>query len=138
MRINSDLARRQRQYIETAFPEAIVTGFEPILASVDLPDADDRHVVACAIQTRAAVIVTNNLKDFPSESLSLHKLEAISLDDFIADILDLAGVEAVAALRTMRQRFNKPELDATNLINKIEKLGLIQAANFLTEFRELL
>ncbi|WP_209693041.1 PIN domain-containing protein [Kribbella aluminosa] len=30
----------------------------------DLPDADDRHVLAAAIKVHAQVIVTENIKDF--------------------------------------------------------------------------
>ena len=49
--------------------------------------------------------MTDNLKDFPAEILLPHDIVAIGLDDFIADMLDMVGVEAVAALRIMRERF---------------------------------
>ena len=124
--------------MENAFPEALVEDFEGLVEALDLPDADDRHVLACAIQTRAAVIVTQNLKDFPNVILNQHHLKAIGLDDFIADTLDLAGAEAIAALRKMRERFERPEIDADALILRIEKLGLTQSADILGEYRELL
>jgi hypothetical protein len=41
------LARLFRQ-METTFPDALVTGWEPLAATVMLPDPDDRHVVAAA------------------------------------------------------------------------------------------
>lgn len=63
---------------------------------------------------------------------------AIGLDDFIADTLDLAGVDGIAALRTMRERFKNPELDAESLVLRIEQLGLTQTATILSEYQELL
>ena len=42
------------------------------------------------IQTKYSVIVTENLNDFPEDVLQLYDIVAIGLDDFIADILDMA------------------------------------------------
>ena len=57
------LTRLSRQ-METAFPDALVTGWEPLIETVRLPDPDDRHVVAAAWAGRADVIVTDNLWTF--------------------------------------------------------------------------
>lgn len=35
-----------------------------MIDGLDLPDKDDRHVLAAAIRTGAGVIVTRNLKNF--------------------------------------------------------------------------
>ena len=76
--------------------------------------------------------------DFTELVLSSHDITAIGLDDFIADILDMAGIEAIVALRQMRERFQNPEIDAEELILRIEKLGLNQTANLLSDYQELL
>lgn len=135
---DKETAARQRANMESAFPEALVEDFETLVEALELPDPDDRHVMACAIQTKAAVIVTDNLKDFPNDVLDQHDLKAVGLDDFIADTLDLAGAEAIAALRRMRERFERPEINADELILRIERLGLTQSADILGEYRELL
>lgn len=131
-------AKLRRSAIEQAFEEANVSGFEPLIQGLELPDPKDVHVLACAIQTRAAIIVSDNLKDFPQSTLSEYDLECVGLDDFIADLLDLADVEAVAALRRMRLRFDRPEIDATRLLSEFERLGLLQTANILIDYQELL
>jgi len=131
-------AARQRQRIEEAFPEAEVANYEVLTEAIDLPDKDDCHVVAAAIHTKASLIVTDNLKDFPPEVLAQYDLEAVSLDNFLADLLDLAGAEAIAAIRIMRQRFQNPELDAEALIAKVEKCGLQETAKILYEYHALL
>jgi len=59
------LVRLFRQ-METSFPDALVTDWEPLLDAVQLPDPGDRHVVAAARAGRADVIVTDNVADVPS------------------------------------------------------------------------
>jgi hypothetical protein len=92
--------------MKTAFPDALVTGWEPIVSTVQLPDPDDRHVVAAAWAGRADVIVTDNLADFPPEALPA-PLFRQSLDDFLLDSLDLYPAQVVAAVRAVASRTGK-------------------------------
>ena len=48
-----ETAVRQRANMEAAFPEALVEDFENLIDALELPDPEDRHVLACAIQTKA-------------------------------------------------------------------------------------
>jgi predicted nucleic acid-binding protein len=64
--------------MNVAIPDAIVTGYESLVDGLDLPDPDDRHVLAAAIRSRATSIVTANLADFPSDVLSRHGIEALA------------------------------------------------------------
>lgn len=50
---------------------------------LDLPDSDDRHVLAAAIAGGAGQILTANLADFPPRILAVHGLQAVSPDDFV-------------------------------------------------------
>lgn len=131
-------AKKQRLRIEAAFPEAIVGGIDAIEEGLNLPDLDDRHVLAAAIKAKAEVIVTENVRDFPASGMELHDIQVLTLDQFVADILDLAGPEAIAALRLMRERFENPEITAQELILKVETLGLSETANFLAAYKDLL
>src|SRR5690606_4809792 len=84
----SDLSREQldrtSSAMDRAVPDALVTGHESLCSSLNLPDPDDRHVLAAAIKCGASVIVTFNLKDFPSDVLEPFEVEAMHPDDFIA------------------------------------------------------
>jgi hypothetical protein len=111
---------------------------EELEGGLSLPDKDDCHVLAAAIKAKAEVIVTENGKDFPKAVLDLHNIDSLSLDQFVVDILDLGGAEAVVVLRVMRARFSRPDITVDDLILKIETLGMSETANFLSAYKELL
>lgn len=59
--------RQAAKNMDKAVPDCLVEGYEPWIANLELPDPDDRHVLAAAIHVGAQCIVTTNLKDFPGE-----------------------------------------------------------------------
>lgn len=106
----ASIATRQIVAMKEAFEDAMVDGYEHLLpACAHFPDKDDHHIVAAALKAQAAVIVTDNLKDFPADLLDPLNIEAKTADDFIADTIDLKHGLAVAAIRRMRLRFNRPD-----------------------------
>jgi predicted nucleic acid-binding protein len=77
--------QRTRELMNLAVRDPVVTGYEPLIGSLHLPDPDDRHVLATAIRARAQIIVTFNLNDFPAEVLADWDVEARHPDDFLVD-----------------------------------------------------
>src|SRR4051794_33248969 len=49
---------RTRKLMCEAVRDSLITGYEPIVNVLDLPDPGDRHVLAAAIRAGAQVIVT--------------------------------------------------------------------------------
>jgi len=47
-----------------------ISGFESLIATLGLPDPDDRHVLAAALHAWSKLIITINLKNFPAAALS--------------------------------------------------------------------
>lgn len=76
---------RTRQLMATALPDASVTGFEDRIAGLDLPDPDDRHVLAAAVTAGASLLVTDNLDDFPAGRIP-EGLRAVSTDEFVLKV----------------------------------------------------
>jgi len=102
---NAYLTRLFRQ-MRVTFPDALVINRERLVPTVDLPDPDDRHVVAAAWVGGADVIVTANLADFPPAALPASIVRQ-SLDDFLLDIFDLHPGQVVTAVRTIAGRTGK-------------------------------
>ena len=74
---------RTRALMDQYVTEARVTGFEPLIDTLILPDPNDRHVLAAAIHSHADVIVTSNLRDFPPATLAPFNISAMTADDFL-------------------------------------------------------
>ena len=75
---------RQCTRVRQQFDECFVTGYLPLVPNLELPDPGDRHVLAAAIRCSAQVIVTENHKDFPPETLDVYGIETLSADDMLA------------------------------------------------------
>jgi len=116
--------RRQQHVLRERFPEGLVTGYEALTSSLTLPDPDDRHVLAAAIRCGAQHIVTENLRDFPAETLHGFDIEPISADTFLSRTFDLYPTEALAALRTVRLRYTNPPFSAAAFVMDLTAKGL--------------
>jgi len=91
-------------------------GFGPLQAGLELPDLDDRHVLAAAIHGGAQLIVTFNLKD----ALAGFDIEPVHPDAFLLDQLDLAPAIVLDGLRTTARRFKKPPMDLGAVLAVLE------------------
>lgn len=125
-------AANARRFMTAAFEEATVADFESFLPTcAALPDPDDAHVLAAALKTEAAIIVTENLKHFPGTVLAPLNIDVRSADIFIADTIALDPGRAVAAIRQMRQRLKKPAKTAELLLIDMEANGLTETVDVL-------
>ncbi|MGJ1409811.1 PIN domain-containing protein [Sphingobacterium thalpophilum] len=119
------------QRANKAFPDALVKNYEPLIEHLELPDPRDCHVLAAAIKTNANVIVTNNLKDFPSQYLSSFGLTAKSADDFLTDIIDLNPEQAILAFKEMVLNRRNPAMNEFEVLDSLRKSALADTANYL-------
>jgi hypothetical protein len=117
-----DLTRVQleaRIAMHRAFPAASVSGFESLILNLNLPDPDDRHVLAAALHARAELIVTVSLKDFPAPALTPHGVDAAHPDAFVDYLFDLDEREAIDGIAKMRSRLRAPSLSPEDFIDSI-------------------
>ena len=126
---------KARAMAET-IPDCMVFGYEKFIDCLDLPDPDDRHVLAAAIVGHADAIITNNIKDFPAAVLDRHSIEVQTPDTFIVNQLTLHQTRALAALRQMRLRWQNPAHTPETLVDLFEKRGMLLTAVHLANFLE--
>jgi len=67
-----------------------VTDYEPLIPGLDLPDKDDRHVLAAAIASSATAVVIFNRRDFPPSALARYGVESVHPDVFLCRLFDRA------------------------------------------------
>jgi predicted nucleic acid-binding protein len=101
------LAANFNKVLREHFPEALVTGYEPLVEQCK-NDEKDRHVLACAIHCNAEVIVTFNLRDFPDEALKPWNIIAMHPQD---QLLSLYGLDHQIGLYKLLQIANRRKKD---------------------------
>ncbi|GDY89376.1 hypothetical protein MCC01971_09940 [Bifidobacteriaceae bacterium MCC01971] len=79
--------RKRLIMMDQAFPESSIHVEESEWSQFDLPDPDDRHVLAAAAQGQANALATRNIKDFPQKLLDSFSIQVITPDDLLCVLL---------------------------------------------------
>jgi len=132
--LNRDQLNRTRQLMNAHVRDSLVNEFEYLIPSIELPDPDDRHVVAAAIHSGASLIVTFNLQDFPAESLKPYNLAAQHPDDFIVDLLDLHPASVLEAAANHRRSLKNPPKTANEYLDTLLAQGLTQTVALMRQW----
>jgi predicted nucleic acid-binding protein len=117
--------------MNSAFPDALIEDYQMIVSSLILPDIDDRHVLAAAIRSKAAVIVTTNLRDFPIDIVSRWNIEIQHPDDFLSSQFELNPRSGGEAMRKILKRLKNPPVSKIELIKRYQDLSLPKFAQAL-------
>lgn len=127
-----------RERMNQAVPDCLVTGYEELIPALQLPDPDDRHVLAAAIRCNASVIVTFNQRDFPANVLAPYGVEIQSPDVFLLHLLDLHPAQVYLALREQRGALRNPVVGPAALLHTLEQQGLPQSVLRLRDATDLI
>jgi hypothetical protein len=129
---------RTRDLMDSSTRDCLVTGYEMLIASLELPDADDRHVLAAAIVGRCDVIVTQNLKDFPAAALAPYGIDVQHPDEFLCNHLNLAPGVFCSVVQKVRRRLQNPTFTIEQYLDILTNNGLVATAAELRPFADLL
>lgn len=127
--------RRTRRQMTEAVPDVLVDGYQPLVASLQLPDPDDRHVLAAAIRSQAQVIVTFNLRDFPRDQLDPYDVEAQCPDEFALHVFELNPAAVVGVVRDQASDLLAPEVSFEELLARLERTGLPRLVAAVADYR---
>lgn len=118
---------RTRDLMNRAVRDCLVTGYEPLIDALTLPDPDDRHVLAAAIKARAQVIVTDNLQDFPGNALGPWDMEAKGADAFVLDQIELNREAVYASIQRIADSRSRPPATISDVLAELERGGLVES-----------
>lgn len=106
--IEATRLERTRRLMDAHVRDAPVSGFEDLVSAIQLPDPDDRHVVAAAKRSGATVILTVNLKNFPTPALAPLGLVAEHPDGLLTRLCRESPGRFLEALERVRARLRSP------------------------------
>jgi len=108
---NFGLSPKKAMYRENEirrhFPEAWIDGYEDLIPAMT-NHPKDRHVLAAAVRAGVKVIVTYNLKDFPSSSLTPYAITAQGPSAFLKSLYDMAPSAVMQTLETQAAAIGQP------------------------------
>lgn len=136
--LNAAKLERTKKLINDNVPDCLIEGYEPLIAGLTLPDADDRHIVAAAMKGQAEAIITFNLKDFPSDELEPLELTAIHPDEFLTDMFELNPSFCIKAAQQQRRSLKHPPMSATEFLACLQKQRLPSFVSCLKPFEMMI
>lgn len=105
------------------FGDALVTGYrdlEPVLQCVP----KDKHVLAAAVKSNAAILVTFIPKDFPTRSSDDFDLVVVHPDAFLQNQLGLFENQLIHVLEEQILDYRAPEMDIHELLDLLSCSGI--------------
>lgn len=128
-----EVITRTQARMDAAFPQAQITSFEHLMTHLELPDPADRHVLAAAVQARAGVLVTFNLKDFPVKVLAEHGLVPLHPDVLLPRLWTQSPDGFQQALERLMAALKAPPMGLEDIATALENLQMPQMATLLRE-----
>ncbi|MCK0439979.1 PIN domain-containing protein [Gordonia alkaliphila] len=121
--LTEDQIDRRITQMRRAFPHAEdhAAGYSTLVPSMK-NHRKDRHVLAAAVSSSAALIVTANVRDFPKRACTPNDVEAITPDEFLLDQLDLDPDLVLGAMAELVGRNQHPPRSVLGLAESLGPL----------------
>lgn len=113
--------------IRQHFPDSEIRSHEGLIPKLELPDPDDRHVLAAAIKGNAEVLVTANVRDFPPRLEEEFGVTVQSPDAFLLERLSEDSVPVLRALEEQVFPYTNPPMSVDGLLDRLGLAGFAAA-----------
>lgn len=142
LRTRPDLTRQQldrtRELMDLHADDCLVEGYGHHTEKLLLPDLNDRHVLAAAIECGADAIVTWNVSDFPESVLREHEIELWTPDQLLHALLLDNGEAVVSLMREHRAVLRNPPKTVVEYLETLEQQRLHASLALLRDWQEKL
>ena len=126
---DTEKLRLKFELIKKHFYENEVKGYERLIGTLGCRDLNDEHVLAGAIQGKAEVLLTFNLRDFPEKSLL--GVQVMHPDTFLTLWLEANPIAGIQVISNWLERFENPPISAHKACLLIERVDCPQLAAFI-------
>lgn len=121
---DGEIAAVEIALAEAAFPEASVDVAPATLARLNLPDPDDIHVFAAAVDGGASELLTLNIRDFPTNALAAEGLLRRHPDEFLLEHWHGAPETVERVVRKVLDRARDHGIDTSHPRGLLKKARL--------------
>lgn len=125
-------ARAEIAALRARWPENEIAPAPETETTLSLPDPDDLHVLAAAIEGEADAVLTVNLRDFPGRTLARHGLMVRTPDSVLMELLEDGTVPIRAAAEEVQARTETISGRAQPLRPLLKRAGLPRLGKALT------
>lgn len=126
-----DLAASFQAEVRRAFPDAEVSGYEPLVPQMT-NDPKDRHVLAAAIRGDCPLILTFNRKHFPAPSLSPWGVKISHPQDYLIVLYEMEPHVLVAVLSEIA---GQRQIEIEDVLIRLGKVLPLFSQRILTSLR---
>jgi hypothetical protein len=96
-------------------------------------EAKDRHVLAAAVRAESSVVVTFNVRDFPTASVTSWDVTVVHPDDFLLDLADRQPGVVLTAVRHQSVAYRRPTMSVDEILERLSRTGLQRKARKLRD-----
>jgi predicted nucleic acid-binding protein len=122
--LSSTQLRRTFALMNQTCPYALTESDIDLIGNKTLPDPNDNHILASALQAHAQIILTFNLKDFPSTILSTYGIKAAHPDNWFVSLHHNRPSELKSCTEKCRGRLRAPALSPKEYKAELKRAGL--------------
>jgi predicted nucleic acid-binding protein len=115
---------RRRAFMDMAIGNDLIENYDRHIESLILPDPDDRHVLAAAIEAEAEILLTYNLRDFPEMVVATYGISVLQPDNFLCLFIRKEAETVLLVIEEIRVKRKPPEISQTKLLEKLARLSI--------------
>jgi len=130
--------KRTQKLMDENVRDCLVHGYKKLIPYLSLPDENDRHVLAAAIQSSAQTLLTYNLKDFPTKITKKYGIKAMHPDVFLYHLLQGYPERFCAAVKRLRLSLKHPPMCEKKYLEVLAQQRLPKTVSVLQNYTQFI